>query len=389
MKILFVGFNAKYINPTSQLVHKMLRLCSEVIFYGPGFVSAEELRRGLESFAEIHAPFDFIITSSQLAAVSDPILTADFYRRYCLSNWGPISVRFFMEDARRFMLKAPQAKIVFALDLDPYAVPSDYISQLDEFSDYIVSLGKGFTRSNDELRYLTLEKSIARKAKRVPLGLWHDYCETHVSKFISLGHFVGVHEFDFSSIVPRKYSVSVAGQPYFFRVKTLNEFSHDRRLKVGYTSYRWLFSLFVRLGISPYSRPLGHAVYRTLFKQLLVNSKISMTDGGAYEYLIRKFVEVPASGALLLARPCMGFESLGFSDGVSAVVIDEADPVGQVIQLLSDLDRIQKIARKGQEVVWNEHSIQARATQLKTALNAISQGDFKGSTWRFGKFVLL
>jgi len=389
MKILFVGFNAKYINPTNQLVHKALKLCSDVIFYGPGFVSGEELHRGLESFAEAYRPFDFIVTSTQLAVLADPVSTEDFYRRYCLSNWGAISIKAFMDDARRFMCRNQQPKIVFALDLDPYAVPADFISQLDEFADYIVGLGKGFTRPNEELSYLTFEKSIERKAKRLPLGLWHHYCQTHVPKFISLGHFVGLHEFDFSPICARKYSVSVAGQPYFFRAKTLDYLNHDRRLNVGYTSHRRLFSLLLKLGISPYSRLLPHVIYRTLFKQLLADSKISMTDGGAYEYLIRKFVEVPAAGALLLARPCAGFESLGFVDGVSAVVIDEVDPVDQVVQLLSDVERIQKIARAGQAVVWDKHSIQARATQLKTALTAISLGLFKGSEWQRGEFVLL
>jgi hypothetical protein len=331
-------------------------------------------------------PFDFIATTTQLAVDSNPEQTENFYRHYSLIQWGRASIRNFMIDAGQYMRSSKVPKVTFVMDLDTYGARADLLSQLDEFSDYIVTWGKGFSRPNSELPYLEMETAFKRKAV---LGLWLDFCEHHSHKFINIAHFVGVHEFDFTSTATRLYDVSVAGQLYYSREKTLDLLKRNKKLRVGTTGYRLIFSLLTKIGWSPYSRFIPHTIYRALFKQVLSKSKISMTDGAAYDAVIRKFMEIPASGALLLARPCVGFESLGFQDGVSAVLLDENDPAGQVIALLSDPVRVQAIAAKGQEVVWKNHSIHARAQQMEKSLRRILEGRFAGSVWRDGEFVLL
>ena len=114
-----------------------------------------------------------------------------------------------------------------------------------------------------------------------------------------------------------------------------------------------------------------------------------MTDGGAYDMMIRKFVEIPAAGALMLARPCAGFEALGFRDGESAIILDETDPVGQVLALLETPDRLQSIAGKGQQLVWSKHSIHARAQQMAASLGRIQEERFAGSFWNEGEFKMI
>jgi hypothetical protein len=387
MKILFVGFNADYINPTNQLIPRMLKLFSEVVLYGPGFVSDEVLNRGLLDFAQTHEDFDFIITITQLAVLANPDETEHFYRRYSLLHWGKASIRSFMEDAHQYMSQCTTPKVTFVLDVDTYGARADLLNQLDFFSDYFVTWGKGFSKTVTELPYLSFETAF--KQAKSPLGLWHDFFENRVKKCINFGHFVGTHEFDFTSIALRPFDVSVAGQLYYSRQRTLEVLKQSKLLRVGSTGYRWVFSLLDKIGCSPYSRLLPLTIYRSLFKQLLSNSKISMTDGSAYDAVIRKFMEIPASGALLLARPCVGFESLGFQDGESAVLLDESDPAGQVLELLRDPVRLQEIAANGQQVVWRNHSIHARAQQMALSLNHIQEGRFVGSAWRDGRFILL
>lgn len=387
MKILFVGFNAKYINPTNQLIPRMLKLFAKVDLYGPGFVSDEELDRGLSVFYQTRGPFDFIITTTQLAVETNPQEAEIFYRKYSLLQWGHSSIGSFMTDVKQFMTFSQVPIVTFVLDLDPYGVRADLLNQLDQFSDYIVAWGKGFSKDITELPYLKYEKAYSHKKRT--LGLWHEFFNSRIHKCINFGHFVGVHEFDFSSTALRPYDVSVAGQLYYSREKTLKLLKRNKKLRVGSTGYRFIFSLLAKIGWSPYSRFLPHIIYRALFKQVLSKSKISMTDGAAYDAVIRKFVEIPASGALLLARPCVGFELLGFRDGESAVLLDENDPVEQIFRLLSDPVRLQSIAIKGQEVVWRHHSIHARAQQMEKSLQRIIEGSFAGSEWREGEFVLL
>ena len=92
---------------------------------------------------------------------------------------------------------------------------------------------------------------------------------------------------------------------------------------------------------------------------------------------------------LALGLGYFGFESLGFRDGESAVLLDENDPVRQVLALLSDPARLQAIAKNGQEVVWKKHSIHARAEQMEKSLKRILDGNFVGSVWLNGEFVFL
>ena len=390
MRILFIGFNAKYINPTNQLIPRLLKLFADVVFYGTGFVNDSILNLGVLKFVDEHGPFDFIATTSQLVIDSDSASIEDFYRRYSLLQWGNASIPEFVGNAKNYMRSCEIPKVCFALDLDTYGLSPIVLDQLDRFSDYIVGCGDGFYRPLEELPYTQFEKSFKRSvAKGIPLGLWYDFCRIRRHKFINVAHFVGLHEFDFSATAGRSNDASVVGQLYHSRALTLSLLKSNKKLRVVSSSYRFIFSLLDKLGYRPYSRLIPHVIYRALFKQALCKSKISITDGSAHDHVIRKFVEIPASGALLLARPCTGFESLGFRDGESAVILDESDPAGQVLKLLSDPERLQAIASKGQEVVWRNHSISARSQQIEKALNRILEGRFVGSIWRDGAFVLL
>lgn len=386
MKILFVGFNAKYINPTNQLIPLMLKLFADVVLYGPGFVSDEVLRSGLSVFAKKHGPFDFIATITQLAVETNPGDAENFYRRYSLIQWGRASIRDFIIDSSQHMQTSKTTKVTFVMDLDTYNVKAELLQKLGQFSDYIVAWGKGFCKKKSELLYLDKEGAFKDKSA---IGLWFDFCEQNNEKFINIGHFVGANEFDFCPTSIRLYDVSVAGQLYYTRNKSLRMLKRSKKLCVGTTSYRVFYSLMTKIGLSPYSRLVPHTLYSILFKQVLSRSKISMTDGSAYDAVIRKFMEIPAAGALLLARPCVGFESMGFKDGESAIVLDEEDPVGQVLELLANPLRLQSIASKGQRMLWENHSIHARARQMEQSLIRILGGGFSGSTWRDGEFIFL
>jgi len=388
MKVLLIDFNAKYINPTNQLAHRAFQLISTVIPYGPGFVSDNVLEAGIHKFIEVHGPFDFLVTTTRFAVFSDPLAAEKFYKDFSVCMWGQFPVSSYMNDIFSFITTSSLTKIVLALDLDPYALSDNFLCRLDAVADYIICPGPGFTLPLAQLSFLTRESNIMRKQTHTRLGLWHEYALKNSFKIINLGHFVDISEFNFSPLSNRPLDISVPGQLYYYRSKYLQQLRCYMSLSVGSTSYSLIFRFLSRLGISPYSQPIMHNIYRSLFQQLIINSRICMTDGGAYEFMIRKFFEIPASGSLLLARPCAGFADLGFVDGVSAIIIDEDKPVEQVLSLLEDPDRIQLIASCGQRLVWTRHSIQARASQLNSCLKSISLNQFRGSAWNNGEFIL-
>lgn len=386
MRILFVGVNARYINPTSSLIPPLLKTIADTVFFGPGFVGDDVLQRGVAAFYERQGPFDLVATTTQFAALSDPDATLDFYRRYSLYRGGAFPFAAFMTDVRNFLCRMGGIRLCFVMDLDTYAVRNDLLEQLTEAASHFVGPGEGFSKPNEELPLFDLEPDYRRKTATRPVGLWHQFVTTCRERFINLAHFVGPHEFHFLPLSLRTYSASVAGQPYYARRNALEALRACRTLRIAPTRYRAVFSSLDKFGMSPYARRYVHLLYNAVFVRILSDSRIGVTDGGGHEVAIRKFFEVPASGSLLLARPCAGFEALGFEDGRTAVILNEVDPAGQVLALLREPDRMQHIATAGQNVVWDKHSLHARAEQMKASVESIVAGRFRGSFWQHGEF---
>jgi hypothetical protein len=103
---------------------------------------------------------------------------------------------------------------------------------------------------------------------------------------------------------------------------------------------------------------------------------------------VRKFFEIPALGSVLVCMPCNGFEALGFENGVNAMVA-RPDQIPEVHAFLeAHPEEAQNIADAGRELIWEKHTVQARAAQLAASLDAILSGRFKGSYWEKGEFCL-
>src|SRR5262249_23140754 len=101
-----------------------------------------------------------------------------------------------------------------------------------------------------------------------------------------------------------------------------------------------------------------------------------------------KMMEIPASGAVLVVDPPVGFGALGFEDRVSAVVCRPNEIIDVHRWLASDVDRAQAISDAGRKIVVERHSVAARGRQLATAIDLIMNGRFAGSRWSDGELCL-
>ena len=54
---------------------------------------------------------------------------------------------------------------------------------------------------------------------------------------------------------------------------------------------------------------------RTLHHAIIARSQAAYTEGSAYDYPVRKFIEIPAQRTLLMCTPHPGFEDRGFREG--------------------------------------------------------------------------
>ena len=137
---------------------------------------------------------------------------------------------------------------------------------------------------------------------------------------------------------------------------------------------------------------LATPLYRHRFARTLRRSLLSVTCDGSVGYPVRKFFEIPACGAVLAARFFREPEALGFRDGENCFFLDEdhLERIDEILRFLkSDSVEAQRIARAGQEMVREFHSVKRRVDQFLEIAEAVAAGTLKTTRWQDGRQVLI
>lgn len=385
LKLLYIGICARYINPTNSLLPATLALHNEVVLYGPGYVSAEVLARGIGRFVEEGGDFDLVLSSRHSWEMGEADVA--FLRRFTVSRVDMTTVLPFASDVRRYLKTCDLPKVLFLTDLDVHAVSQSVIDDLNNSGAWFVTWGKGFSRELSDLEVFSKEEFYARKVHQTKLGLWHTFAEESASRFLTMGHFVAETEFDWGGLEERRYRISVPGQRYVRR-REMEALLRKHGLPLASTIAKPVFSLIDRIGRRPYANAALQTYYGVQFRELIANSKCAYTDGSGYERPIRKFFEIPALGTILMCTPFPGFEKLGFEDRKNALVVDQDN----VIDVLNWLEHCPEegasIAAAGRELIWKSHSAHARGEQLSRCFAAIRAGIYRGTDWIEGEFVV-
>jgi len=385
MRILYLDVGGRYLNPTNSFLPAMLRLHHDVALFGPGLCSDAEVMAGLDSFADKHSNFDFVV-STQANWEMDEAACA-WYHRFMYPRHSNATLMRFASDATAFLKRTKTPRVVSLTNRDVYSITQAQIDEIDAIDGHYLAWARGFIKPQADLERFKDEQFYARRVGKKPFGLWYDFAETQHHRFINIGHFVGLHEFDWRPLDRRSQVAVVPGVPYVRRGEV------KRKLQAaGLTrASRWFNQLIAvadRAGLRPYGRPLVQQIYNMRFVNEIADTRYAYTDGSGFEYPIRKFFEIPALGALLLCTPCAGFSDLGFVDGRNAVSTTPETVVDTIAQLEREPEKAQAIADAGRQLMWDRHSIQARAEQITRCLEAIRAHTFAGSVWRNGEFVV-
>lgn len=96
--------------------------------------------------------------------------------------------------------------------------------------------------------------------------------------------------------------------------------------------------------------------------------RIGFTDSAIYEYVVAKYFEIPATGALLLADDAVRgpLEELGFIQGVHYIAVSKENLDLQIRYVLdaTNHEQLDEIRRRGQKLVWDRHKTSDRARQI-------------------------
>lgn len=101
------------------------------------------------------------------------------------------------------------------------------------------------------------------------------------------------------------------------------------------------------------------------------NYRAAFTDSSKFHYVLAKYFEIPATGALLVADDSVGgpLRQLGFVDNENYVAVSAENLEAQIRFVLDERnhEELDQIRRRGQELVWERHKSSDRARQIDAA----------------------
>ena len=360
----------------------------EVIFFGPGYSTKQEIESGLGYFIERHGPFDLEIRTVQslppeiidgIASNFDKNRLTFFKKSFCF--------QFDLSCLKNFWTglgqeeSTTEKKVMLLHNYDFQAMNSAFKGYLVDNFNLIVGLSEDFWDSH---KYESL--SISNQYRHT--SAWTEILATAGEKVLGLPNFVAAHEFDFNALENRAHDWSIVGTSYNNRQVAKRVLSkHAADFISGRTLSYYSIMMKRRLGLRPLSSRKNLDLFNREFQLTLSASKFSYTCGSDLRMPIRKFFEIPAAGCVLVATPCNGFKELGFAGGVNSIVCEPTE-LGEVHTFLKkNPTTAQQIAKRGQHLVLNKHTITTRAEQLWHALRLLCNDRYFGSYWDNGDLI--
>jgi hypothetical protein len=94
-------------------------------------------------------------------------------------------------------------------------------------------------------------------------------------------------------------------------------------------------------------------------------ARAAFTDASKFNYLLAKFLEIPATGSLLLGDVAVEKElsQLGFCQGVHYIPVSDATLESELRYILDQKNHgeLDEVRRRGQQLVWSRHMTSNRA----------------------------
>ena len=105
--------------------------------------------------------------------------------------------------------------------------------------------------------------------------------------------------------------------------------------------------------------------FGSAYAQELARYRCAVTCSSVLEYVVAKYMELPAAGCLLLATYAPDLDLLGYRDGVNYVRVDERTFDGMLADVLARPEAFEPIRRAGFELARARHSDLNRADELE------------------------
>lgn len=384
MRVLFVGINIVYSNPSKALMLPLLKGAFETDFYGLGFVSSEQLEKGILNFEEANGPYDLIVWDNYIGFFHEKKKFSEILIKHLSKGLNNLSfetklVPGFIDDLYD-NLRSISSKVIHSfLQTDLYHFEEDFTDYLSQTDHYYMVCG-GEVPVLKEKNPNLLKEGFHERAK----DHWHYFCEEHAGRLIPIPHWIAESEFSWTPLSDRKFVATVPGTGYYRREVAANFLKASKEEQPSYLIPKLIQfcnrQFFSRFNLND---PLIQ-IRNSSFMNSISNTKYAYTEGSYLDFSVRKFFEIPALGTLLMCSPSIAYEDLGFKDTINSIVVEPEEFVDAIKDLENDPLRAQNIADKGRQLIFDKHSLRARCSDLGMAFESIQCGRYYGADWRDG-----
>lgn len=412
-KILFVTTNHEHVNDMNLNNVQAFLEVAQVDFFGPGYVSKESLERGLGAFWKENGGYNVLILDFSLAMLQQEYLDmrlAFHWHRYFMSDF---SIYQAIRWADNIVKDAKQVKAVKLLSyqFDTYTFTDVWENCINDL------LSCGFYFWGNGIEYFPPLIVDEEMRKRGGSNRYFRFCEKNKAKIISMSY---------STVTPKEYfSYPLENRMYDITIPgNLDAFYYPERGKItnimktsGYKVYDQYYerNFVYRTSEACVSQTIYQheedkildtklvtpcpyidskltresvVMWRESYNVALRQSKIGYACGGCANQLVRKYVEIPARGTLLLCQGIQPLKNYGFRDWENMVVVTPDNILEICDYLFKHPKEMQHIADNGRRMVYEKHTPIRQARHIIKAIEAIEAGTFNGSYWEDGEFIV-
>ena len=360
-KIILFHINIEYVNPWVFNFIEVLKKIFDVKILYPENINEEKDYLKIDNY-------DFVFSTLNFFSF---VYDENIYFKKYIKN---ISSNNLINFISNYKLIINQARFsILISDIDHFHASKKMINEIEKSNSFVIGRNIEFFRSKEKMYKFNLRNEIFYKLVN---NNWRNFVKDNKTRIIALQGTLSENEFLLEYNFNKKYQISVPGALYFQRKKIIDTIKKSN-IKTYLTSP--FFNKILRI--------TSINKYKSNFIKSIKNSTSCYTNGSALGYPIRKYFEIPANKSLLLCEPFEGFEHYGFKDGKNCLIVDENDILDKFYEFTKDNNKLMKIINQAYNLIYENHSVEARSRQLQESINKILKKNFNGSAWIKGKYV--
>jgi hypothetical protein len=379
MKKRAIIFDFKSITPISTYAafYQCIEGIYDVTYYGPGYVDIDDLECSFEKIVDELGPFDiaFMHRTVHIYIEKNKTVKKNDFVHYLFD------IAAFTGKKRSFgedydSISCPLVLVSMLVDL--YCLPEWYIEKLANFPGYLMLPPPQCTREIFKNMFLHKESFYYRCDNR-----YFQFSQLYFDKIVPVAHLLCNHEF--SNVDVQSKVVNVPGVPYYFRRRALSVLKEHGIKCLNKTLAQKSIELLHKSRCVSYGNPLIQNIYSNLFIRNISNAQLCFTDGSRLRIFIRKFIEIPAHGSVLIGDLFHDAKNFGFVDGLNCIQCQPDELPDMIHDLYSNKDRLSRLRYEGQRFILSNFTSSSFSRHILPILESIEKKTFKGAIWRNGE----